>query len=50
MTPFNRLEDETHRAYLAGARTELGDGAFQAAYERGADASEETVWMLVLET
>ena len=49
LTLFSRFEDETHRAYLARARTELDDAAFHAAYERGADASEETVWALALE-
>ena len=50
LTLFSRFEDETHRAYLARARTALGEAAFGAAYERGADASEETVWALALET
>ena len=49
ITPFNRIEDETQRAYLARARTELGEAGFHAAYERGADASDETVWALALE-
>ncbi len=49
MTPFSRFEDETQRAYLARARTELGEAAFHAAYERGADALEEIVWVLALE-
>ena len=49
LTLFSRVEDETHRAYLARARTELDEAAFHSAYERGADASEETVWVFALE-
>ena len=47
---FSRVEDETHRGYLARARTELDEAAFQSAYERGVDASEQTVWVLALKT
>jgi tetratricopeptide (TPR) repeat protein len=49
LTLFGPFEDETQRAYLARAQTELGE-AFHTAYERGADASEETVWVLALES
>ena len=49
LTLFSRVEDETHRAYLARARTELDEAVFHSAYERGADAFEETVWVLALE-
>jgi len=49
MTLFSRFEDETHRAYLARAQTELGEAAFQIAYERGADAFDDVVWALASE-
>jgi hypothetical protein len=49
MTPFSRFEDETERAYLARAQTELGEAAFRTAYERGNDASKETMWVPALE-
>ncbi len=49
ITLFNRVEDETHCAYLARARTKLGEEACNAAYERGADFSDETAWGLALE-
>ena len=49
MTLFSRFEDQTHRAYLARAQTELGEAAFQIAYERGADAFDDVVWALASE-
>jgi predicted ATPase/class 3 adenylate cyclase len=49
MTPFSQFEDETQRAYLGRARTELGETVFHAGYERGAAASDETMWALALE-
>ena len=48
MTMFPTAEQEPHRAYRDRARTELRVDAFDVAYERGAQATDDTVWELAL--
>jgi predicted ATPase/class 3 adenylate cyclase len=50
MTFFTPVEDEIHRAYLKRARSALSADAFDRAYERGAQASDETAFELALST
>jgi len=42
MTLFSTFEEEIYRTYIQRARTELGDIAFDAAHEQGAQALDET--------
>jgi tetratricopeptide (TPR) repeat protein len=48
LTLFSGFEDETQRAYLQRARNDLGQVSFDAAYERGAHALDETAFELAL--
>jgi tetratricopeptide (TPR) repeat protein len=50
LTLFSPFEEELHRTCLRGARDELGDAPFTAAYEKGAEASDETAFALAMST
>jgi tetratricopeptide (TPR) repeat protein len=49
ITLFGAFEDDQHRKYLGRARSELGEVAFHAAYQSGADALDDVVWALASE-